>query len=48
MSGYASYDDALNPKYDVITVPLRIATESSIRHYGRLVHDYDTEDVRTI
>ena len=35
---YAGYVDAHNPKYgDPVTVPLSIATEDSIKEYGRYI-----------
>ena len=35
-SGYASYDEALDPKYgDPVSVPLIIATEDSVKGYGK-------------
>ena len=45
MSGHANYDDALNPKYKIVDVPLRIANEKSFEKFGRIVHDFDTEEV---
>ena len=46
MSGYASYDDALDPKYgDPFPVPIVKATEETLKGYGRIVRDFDKEQV---
>eukprot|EP01135_Chromosphaera_perkinsii_P011361 Nk52_evm6s2391 gene=Nk52_evmTU6s2391 len=47
MSGHASYADALNEdKYgEPHHVPIVIATEESLRGYGRIVRDFDAEEV---
>ena len=43
----ASYDDALDSKWKIVDVPLRIATEENFREYGRLVPDLEKEEVST-
>ena len=46
MSGYASYDDALDPKYgDPFPVHIVKATEETLKGYGRIVRDFDKEQV---
>ena len=46
MSGYASYEDAHNPKYgEPYDVPLYLATEECLQDYGMVVRDFDKEDV---
>ena len=40
-----SYDDALDSKWKIVDVPLRIATEENFREYGRLVPDLEKEEV---
>ena len=46
MSGYASYDDALDPKYgDPFPVSIVKATEKTLKGYGRIVKDFDKEQV---
>ena len=46
MSGYACYDDALDPKYgDPHVVPIVIATENSLEGYGKIVTDFEAENV---
>ena len=38
--------DVNDPKYgDPVDVPLIIATEENVKEYGRLVRDYDKEEV---
>lgn len=42
MSGYASYDDALNPKYgEPFLVPIIQATEETLKGYGTIVTDFE-------
>ena len=46
MSGYTSYSDAHDPMYgEPHLVPIVLCTEETIREYGRLVHNYDAEEV---
>lgn len=46
MSGYASYDDALDPKYgDPFPVPLVVANEETLKGYGKIVTDFEKEEV---
>ena len=46
MSGYASYSDAHDAKYgEPHQVPIIPCTSESIKEYGRLVHDFDAEEV---
>jgi len=46
MSGYVSYDDALDPKYgDPHPVPIVIATEETLKGYGTIVTDFDATKV---
>ena len=46
MSGYASYADAMNPKYgDPFPVPIVKATEDTLKDYGRIVRDFYKEKV---
>lgn len=46
MSGYASYEDALNPKYgDPFPVPVVMATEESLKGYGTIVTDFQNTKV---
>ncbi|KAK3604361.1 hypothetical protein CHS0354_000921 [Potamilus streckersoni] len=46
MSGYASYDDAFDPKYGTpFEVPIILATEESLKGYGKIVSDFDQEQV---
>ena len=40
-----SYDDALDSKWKIVDVPLKIATEENFREYGRLVADIEKEEV---
>ena len=45
-TGFASYDDALDPKHGAPhDVPLIIATDESFKDFGRLVHSFDDEEV---
>ena len=38
--------DVNDPKYgDPVDVPLLMATEENVKEYGRLVRDYDKEEV---
>ena len=46
MAGHGDYTDAHDPKYKYVDVPLIIANEENIKPYGRLVHDFDKEEVR--
>ena len=39
------YDDALNAKWKVVDVPLRIPTDANFKDYGRLVHSMEEEEV---
>jgi len=46
MSGYVSYDDALDPKYgDPHPVPIVIATVETLKGYGTIVTDFDATKV---
>ena len=46
MSGYTSYADALDPKYgEPFPVPIVRATEETLKGYGRIVRDFDKEEV---
>ncbi|XP_071154080.1 uncharacterized protein [Mytilus edulis] len=46
MSGYASYDEALDPKYgDPYQVSLVVADENSLKGYGKIVTDFEKEEV---
>ena len=45
-SGYANYQDATNNKYgEPHVVPLKMATEESIKDYGRIVRSFEDEAV---
>ena len=45
-SGYASYDDAHDVKYgEPFPVPLIVANASTLESYGRIVEDFDKEEV---
>ena len=45
-SGYASYTDALNPKYgDPFPVPVVKATEQTLKGYGTTVREFAKEKV---
>ncbi|XP_045181639.2 uncharacterized protein LOC123540573 [Mercenaria mercenaria] len=46
MSGYASYEDALNPKYgEPFLVPIVMATADTLKGYGKIVTDFENEKV---
>ena len=46
MSGYASHDDAFDPKYgDPIPVPIVMATKETLKGYGTIVTDFDATKV---
>ena len=46
MSGYASYDDALDPKYgDPHLVPMVTASHETLKGYGTIVTDFDAAKV---
>ena len=46
MSGYASYDDALDPKYgDPYPVPMVTASRDTLRGYGTIVTDFKSTKV---
>ncbi|WAR17261.1 ALLA-like protein [Mya arenaria] len=46
MSGYASYDDALDPKYgEPFPVPVVMATKEALKGYGTIVTTYDETKV---
>lgn len=46
MSGYASYEDALDPKYgDPFPVPTVMATEESLKGYGTIVNNFEETKV---
>jgi hypothetical protein len=46
MSGYASYEDALDPKYgEPFPVPLVTATAETLKGYGTIVTDFENEKV---
>ena len=46
MSGYASYSDSHDSKYaEPHLVPLIPCNENTFREFGRLVHDFDNEEV---
>ena len=47
MAGCEDYSCVLDEQYDQVEVPLYRATESSVREYGRLVEDFEKEEVRT-
>ena len=46
MAGCEDYSCVLNEQYDQVEVPLYRATESSVREYGRMVEDFEKEEVR--
>jgi hypothetical protein len=47
MSGYASYDDALDPKYgEPYKVKLVDANEETLKGYGKIVTDFDKEELK--
>ena len=45
MAGHEDYSCVLDPEYTQVEVPLYPATEESIKQYGRLVHDFEKEEV---
>lgn len=46
MSGYASYEDALDPKYgEPFPVPVVMATAETLKGYGVIVTDFENEKV---
>lgn len=46
MSGYASYEDALDSKYgEPFPVPVVTATAETLKGYGRIVTDFENEKV---
>ena len=46
MAGCEDYSCVLNEQYNQVEVPLYRATESSVREYGRIVEDFEKEEVR--
>ncbi len=45
-SGFASYENAHDAKYrNPVDVPLKLATEAALRDYGRIVQDFEAEEV---
>ena len=46
-SGHADYSNAHDKSLKKpVKVPLKIATEESVKDYGRIVRDFDTEEVK--
>ena len=42
------YAEDLDKKYDVCEVPLKLATNETLRDFGRLVTDFEKEDVSDV
>ena len=40
------YKEELDKKYEVCEVPLRIASDETLRDFGRLVRDFEKEEVK--
>ena len=46
MNGSPSYDDAHDPKYGKpYKVPMVVASDETLKGYGKIVRDFDTEEV---
>ena len=42
------YVEELDKKYDVCEVPLKLATNETLRDFGRLVTDFEKEEVSDV
>ena len=42
------YAEELDKKYDVCEVPLKLATNETLRDFGRLVTDFEKEEVSDV
>ena len=42
------YAEELDKKYDVCEVPLKLATNETLRDFGRLVTDFEKEEVSEV